>query len=162
MSSGRLCSAAGRCEHCQGGLQGRLPWGCPGCCPASHPAASRGSTCSPADREAASLFPLICDSCGAPGQWHCSSKLSFTPEANWDESKGLSGFLSRFPPCLEGLITPKGVRVNYSSGFKRSEKTLCHPLFEFTRCCCLLTFRGVIEVPSVTLLFEGHTKAPLS
>lgn len=160
MSSGRLCSAAGGCEHCQGGLQGRIPWGCPGCCPASH-LSSRGSTCSPADREAVSLFPLIWNSCGAPGEWHCSSKPSFAPEANWDESKGLSGFLSRFPPCLVGLITPKGVRVNYSSGFKRSEKTLCHPLFEFTRRCCLLTFKGVTEVSSVTLLFEGHTKAPL-
>lgn len=160
MSSGRLCSAAGSVSTAREGCGA----GCPGAAPAAalpHPAGGRGSTCSPADREAASLFPLICDSCGAPGEWHCSSKPGFAPEANWDESKGLSGFLSRFPPCLVGLITPKGVRVNYSSGFKRSEKTLCHPLFEFMRCCCLLTSRGVGEVPSVTLLFEGHTKSPL-
>lgn len=150
-SSGRLCSAAGQAPL---GLPRLLP------CPAPRP--SRGSTGAAADGEAASLFPVIWSSCGAPGQWHCSSEPSFAPEANWDESKGLSGFLSRFPPCLVGLITPKGVRVNYSSGLKRSEKTLCHPLFEFMRRCCLLTFRGVTEVPSVTLLFEGHTKAPLS
>lgn len=103
MSSGRLCSAAGRGEHCQGELQGRLPSGCPGCCPASHLAASWGSTCSPADREAVSLFPLIWNSCGAPGERHCSSKPSFAPEASWRESKGLSGFLSRFPPLFSGI-----------------------------------------------------------
>lgn len=113
-SSGRLCSAAGRCERCQGALQGRLPPGQPG----KYLLSCRQGSCV--------LSPVICSSCGAPGEWHCSSKPSFAPEANWDESKGLSGFLSRFPPCLVGLITPKGVRVNYSSGFGRSEKSLCH------------------------------------
>lgn len=39
-----------------------------------------------------------------------------------------------FLPCLVGLITPKGVRVNYSLGFKCSEKT-CNLLFETAASC---------------------------
>lgn len=144
-----------------GRAAGQAAPGCPGCCPASH-LVPAGEVPALLQTGKLSLFPLIWNSCGAPGEWHCFSKPSFAPEANWDESKGLSGFLSRFPPCLVGLITPKGVRVNYSSGFKRSEKTLCHPLFEFTTCCCLLASRGVTEVPPVTLLLEGHAKASLS
>lgn len=77
--------------------------GCQGFFPASHLAASWGSTCSPADREAVSLFPLIWTSCAARGQHRCSSKPSFALEANWSRSKGLSGFLSRFPPLFSGI-----------------------------------------------------------
>lgn len=39
-----------------------------------------------------------------------------------------------FLPCLVGLITPKGVGVNYSLGFKCSEKT-CNLLFETAASC---------------------------
>jgi len=92
----RLCSAEGRWEGCRAGSPG-------GCFPALHFAVGWGSTCSPADREAASLFPLIWTSCAARGERCCSSKPSFTPEANWSGSRGLSGFLPRFPPLFCGI-----------------------------------------------------------
>lgn len=65
MRSRRLCSAAGRASAAREGCGAGSPRGCRGCFPASHLAAGRGSTCSPADREAASLFPLIWTACAA-------------------------------------------------------------------------------------------------
>lgn len=103
MRSQRLRSAAGRLGAAAEGCRAASPWGCCGSIPALHLAVGRGSTCCLADREVAALFLLIWTSCGAPGEQCCSSKPSFAPEANWSGSKGLSGFLSRFPPMFSGI-----------------------------------------------------------